>query len=74
MEIGRYNEKDDLITLTKAKMKDEVVLLDNEENYVWDCGFKFMKEERPNEWAHYSYKEALYDALGGEMDAIWNLD
>lgn len=27
-----------------------------------------------NEWEHYSHKDALYDALGGEMDAVWNID
>lgn len=29
-----------------------------------------------NPWSreNYSYEEALYDALGGEMEAIWNID
>lgn len=27
-----------------------------------------------NPWENYSYEEALYDALGGEMEAIWNID
>ena len=34
------------------------------------------EREEYNEWSreNYSYEEAMYDALGGEMDAIWNLD
>lgn len=27
-----------------------------------------------NPWSNYSYEESMYDALGGEMDAIWNID
>lgn len=27
-----------------------------------------------NPWMNYSYEEALYDALGGEMEAYWNID
>lgn len=33
-----------------------------------------MKEEYYNEWENRSYKDVLYDAFGGEMDAIWNID
>ena len=32
------------------------------------------REDYYNEWEHYSHEEAMYDALGGDMDAIWNLD
>ena len=32
------------------------------------------RKEYYNEWEHYSYEDAMYDALGGEMDAIWNID
>ena len=32
------------------------------------------REDDYNVWEHYSYEEAMYDALGGEMDAIWNID
>jgi hypothetical protein len=31
-------------------------------------------EDDYNEWDHYTHEEAMYDALGGEMEAIWNLD
>ena len=35
----------------------------------------FDKEERDYcQWSNYSLNESLYDALGGDMDAIWNLD
>ena len=27
-----------------------------------------------NEWEHYTYEDSLYDALGGEMEAYWNID
>ena len=33
-----------------------------------------LPEDDYNEWDHYTYEEAMYDALGGEMEAIWNLD
>ena len=32
------------------------------------------EEDDYNVWDDYSYEEAMYDALGGEMEAIWNLD
>lgn len=28
----------------------------------------------PIDWDDYSLEDSLYDALGGEMDAIWNID
>ena len=32
------------------------------------------EEDDYNPWENYSYEESLYDALGGEMEAIWNID
>ena len=34
------------------------------------------RKEYYDEWSpeNYSYEDAMYDALGGEMDAIWNID
>ena len=34
------------------------------------------EKEEYNPWSreNYSYEEAMYDALGGEMEAIWNID
>lgn len=34
------------------------------------------EKEDYNSWSreNYSYEEAMYDALGGEMEAIWNID
>lgn len=34
------------------------------------------EKENYNPWSreNYSYEEAMYDALGGEMEAIWNID
>lgn len=32
------------------------------------------QENYYNIWDNYTHEEAMYDALGGEMEAIWNLD
>lgn len=28
----------------------------------------------PSNWDDYSFEDSMYDALDGEMDAIWNID
>ncbi len=33
-----------------------------------------QEEDSSNPWSNYSIEESLYDALGGEMEAIWNID
>ena len=55
------------------------------EFFPFDSGLPNLQEdeydEEPdvddyNPWSreNYSYEEAMYDALGGEMEAIWNID
>lgn len=52
---------------------DEVIDIDDEEEEEeedddndLDAGYDY--------WQNYSSEEALYDALGGEMEAVWNID
>ena len=73
-----YVSKDNAITYKKATIKDDVVFLDEDGEYTWDGGF-INKEEDDDESDyyprdHYSSGEAMYDALGGEIEAIWNID
>ena len=51
-----------------------MVLLDDEGDYIWDGQFRYTKEDRGTGWENYSREDSIYDALGGEMDAIWNID
>lgn len=50
---------------------EEVIDIDDEEEEEdddndLDTGYDY--------WQNYSSEEALYDALGGEMEAVWNID
>ena len=74
-EIGYFNEENNIIETEIANFKDGEVLLDDEGDYVWNGNFIYKKEDY-NPWSreNYSDDEAMYDALGGEMEAIWNLD
>ena len=67
-----YNEK---VNIEASKL----------EFFPFDSGLPNLQEdeydEEPdvddyNPWSreNYSYEEAMYDALGGEMEAIWNID
>ena len=81
MQIGKYSKEFDVIDCRVAEVhKTEVQIW---EDYYWDDGFVDLYEEEENEcghnntpsdWDDYSYEDSLYDALGGEMDAIWNID
>lgn len=75
MEVGTYSKESNCIVTEKATVKDDMVLLSDWGGYVWDGKFKYTKEDY-DEWSpeNYSHDDAMYDALGGEMDAIWNID
>lgn len=75
MEVGTYSKESNYIVTEKATVKDEKVILSDWSGYVWDGEFKYTKEDY-DEWSpeNYSHDDAMYDALGGEMDAIWNID
>ena len=78
MYVGNYSSKDNTITYKKATIKDGVVFLDEDGEYIWDGGFvnKGADDNESDYYSkdHYSHGEAMYDALGSEMDAIWNID
>ena len=74
IEIGWYDEEHDSIVHETAEMEDGMVLLDDEGDYIWDGQFRYTKEDRGTGWENYSREDSIYDALGGEMDAIWNID
>jgi len=81
MQIGKYSKEFDTIDCKIANVyKTEVQIL---KDYYWDDRFVDLLEEEeydcgynnaPSDWDDYSYKDSLYDALGGEMEAIWNID
>ena len=73
MGVGYFSKETNSIEIEKAIVDDNGVRLDDD--YVWDGEFKYTKDYY-DEWSrkNYSDKDAMYDALGGEMDAIWNLD
>ena len=76
MVIGSYSKESNSIILENATVKDDEVIISDNGDYVWDGEFKSKYKEMPNEWSpeYYSHEDAMYDALGGEMDAIWNID
>ena len=80
MEVGSYSKETNSIVTKKAKVKNDVVLLDKIGDYVWDGDFRYTKEpysnedDTPSSWENYTIEDSLYDALGGEMEAIWNID
>lgn len=73
MEIGYYSSNEDTITHEMATVVDGVVCLDNDGDYIWNGDFKYTSRIR-DDYSDYSYEDSIYDALGGEMSAIWNLD
>ena len=84
MQIGEYSKEFDEITRKAAIVDgDEVeVEYDREIHYIWNNGFgdfEIVEYDSsgvnvPSNWDDYSYEDSLYDALGGEMDAKWNID
>ena len=84
MQIGEYSEKYETVIRKGARVyDDEVDIYDDWRiHYTWNDGFSDYEEEDdddsgvivPSDWDDYSYEDSLYDALGGEMDAQWNID
>jgi hypothetical protein len=80
MQIGEYSKEYDVINYGVAKVCENEVQIDR--YYYWDNEFVDLGEEDddcgyinvPSNWDDYSYEDSLYDALGGEMDAKWNID
>lgn len=67
-------DKDELkffpIDIQDSKTQKELELeQEEEEENDQESGGEYY-----NPWMHYSHEEALYDALGGEMEAYWNID
>ena len=81
MMVGHYSKETNSIIKEMAKVKDNAVQLDDEGDYVWDGKFRYTncnEDEFHSPWVDYTDKytieDSLYDALGGEMDAVWNID
>ena len=74
-ENGYYDEEKGIINISKAVFKEGEVLLDKEGDYVWDGQFRYKKEDY-NPWSreNYSYEDSLDDALGGEWEALVNIE
>lgn len=85
MQIGEYSERYGYIETRGARVDEDnnVYIVDKwNERYYWNDGFSDYEIDEedygginvPSNWEDYSYEDSLYDALGGEMDAKWNID
>lgn len=84
MQIGDYSEKHNWVSCKAAEVNcDDVWIVRewNEYYYYWNDRFIEEIEHNdnshvnvPSNWDDYSFEDSLYDALGGEMDAICNID
>lgn len=84
MQIGDYSVKHNWVSCKAADVYDDKVWIVREWNeyyYYWNDGFIEEIEDSddsninvPSNWEDYSCEDSLYDALGGQMDAIWNID
>ena len=84
MQIGEYSEEYETVICKGARVYDDVIDIydDWRIHYTWNDGFSDYEEEDddcgyinvPSNWDDYSHEDSLYDALGGEMDAKWNID
>ena len=84
MQIGKYIKKYGYIETKPAIVDGDVVYIVNKwnERYSWNDGFSDYEFDEDDDlsninvpnWDDYSYRDSLYDALGGEMDAAWNID
>ena len=84
MQIGDYSEKHNRVFRKAAEVNCDEVWIEREGGeyyYYWDDDFKVEIEHNdnshvnvPSDWDDYSHEDSLYDALGGEMDAKWNID
>ena len=87
MQIGKYSKRYGYIETKGAGVDEENNVYIFEEwdedliwRYYWNDGFQEEIENCnydinvPSNWDDYSYDDSLYDALDGQMDAIWNID
>ena len=82
MQIGDYSKEHDCVSCKRAEVYQgsEVCISSFLSYRYWDDGFKFG-DNIDNSHLYvdsnlekYTLEDSLYDALGGEMDAIWNID
>lgn len=64
-ETGYYDEEKDVIVTERARFKEGKVLLDNEDDYVWDGGFRYLKEDNYSGWTDQELRDAADIAYGG---------
>ncbi len=64
-EVGYYDSEKDIICHETAEMKDGVVLLDDDGNYVWDGGFRYLKEGDYSGWTNQELRDAADIAYEG---------
>lgn len=84
MQIGEYSKRYGKIETRGARVDEDnnVYIVDKwKERYYWNDGFRYEIDEDdsggvnvPSNWDDYTHEDSLYDALGGEMDAVWNID
>ena len=84
MQIGEYFKRYGYIETKGARVDEDnnVYIVDKwNERYYWNDGFRYEIDEDdyggvnvPSNWDDYTHEDSLYDALGGEMDAVWNID
>ena len=85
MQIGEYSKRYGYVQTKGARVDedDNVYIVDEwNERYYWNDGFSDYEYEEddysgvnvPSNWDDYSIDDSMYDALGGEMDAVWNID
>ena len=49
-EVGWYDKEKNIICRETAEMKDGMIQLDNEGDYVWDGCFRYLQENEYSEW------------------------
>ena len=84
MQIGEYSKRYGKIETRGARVDEDnnVYIVDKwTERYYWNDGFSYEidKDDNggvnlPSNWDDYTHEDSLYDAVGGEMDAVWNID
>jgi hypothetical protein len=85
MQIGEYSKRYGYIETKGARVDEDnnVYIVDKwNERYYWNDGFSDYEIDEddycgvnvPSNWDDYTHEDSLYDALGGEMDAVWNID
>jgi hypothetical protein len=64
-EIGFYDEEKNVIVTERARFKDGKVFLDDEGDYVWDGGFRYLKEDDNSGWTDQELRDAADMAYEG---------